>query len=182
MKEKILKLNDIKSTNLQAVLDILLQSDGLSRIELARKMGCDNTTVTRAVSALIEQGIVVQGEKTERGLGRPRVILRINPDGPLLLGVSLEADRIMGVLTDLRGTAMERYQVDFTELPGREAFLNGVSDVVQHLKSMANGRLRGIGAAVFGMYSGPELKLENAAALPSLNGVELRPFLENAAS
>ena len=49
MKEMILKLNDIKSTNLQRVLDILLESDGLSRIELARKMGCDNTTVSRAV-------------------------------------------------------------------------------------------------------------------------------------
>ena len=46
MKEKILKLNDIKSTNLQAVLEILLLSEGLSRVELARKMGCDNTTVT----------------------------------------------------------------------------------------------------------------------------------------
>ena len=57
MKEKILKLNDIKSTNLQAVLDVLLQTDGLSRVEIARRIGCDNTTVTRAVGALIEQSI-----------------------------------------------------------------------------------------------------------------------------
>ena len=47
MKEKILKLNDIKNTNLQTVLDILLQSDGLSRTEIARRTGCDNTTVTK---------------------------------------------------------------------------------------------------------------------------------------
>ena len=113
MKEKILKLNDIKSTNLQAVLDVLLQTDGLSRVEIARRIGCDNTTVTRAVSALIEQGIVVQGEKTEQALGRPRVILRINPDGPLLLGLSLEAERITGVLTDLRGIPQEHCQIDF---------------------------------------------------------------------
>ena len=110
MKEKILKLNDIKSTNLQAVLDVLLQTDGLSRVEIARRIGCDNTTVTRAVGALIEQGIVVQGEKTEQALGRPRVILRINPDGPLLLGLSLEAERITGVLTDLRGIPQEHME------------------------------------------------------------------------
>ena len=180
MKEKILKLNDIKSTNLQAVLDILLQSDGLSRIELAHKIGCDNTTVTRAVGALIEQGIVVQGEKTEQALGRPRVILRINPDGPLLLGLSLEAERITGVLTDLRGVPHEHYQVDFKGLPSKTAFLDAITDVIHHLKEMANNRLRGIGAAVFGIYSGDDFKVENAAALPALNGTELRPFFEKA--
>ena len=172
MKEKILKLNDIKSTNLQAVLDVLLQTDGLSRVEIARRIGCDNTTVTRAVGALIEQGIVVQGEKTEQALGRPRVILRINPDGPLLLGLSLEAERITGVLTD---------QIDFKGLPSKTDFLDAVADVIHLLKEKANDRLRGIGAAVFGIYSGDDFKLENAAALPALNGTELRPFFEKAA-
>ena len=181
MKEKILKLNDIKSTNLQAVLDVLLQTDGLSRVEIARRIGCDNTTVTRAVGALIEQGIVVQGEKTEQALGRPRVILRINPDGPLLLGLSLEAERITGVLTDLRGIPQEHCQIDFKGLPSKTDFLDAVADVIHHLKEKANDRLRGIGAAVFGIYSGDDFKLENAAALPALNGTELRPFFEKAA-
>ena len=181
MKEKILKLNDIKSTNLQAVLDVLLQTDGLSRVEIARRIGCDNTTVTRAVGALIEQGIVVQGEKTEQALGRPRVILRINPDGPLLLGLSLEAERITGVLTDLRGIPQEHCQIDFKGLPSKTDFLDAVADVIHLLKEKANDRLRGIGAAVFGIYSGDDFKLENAAALPALNGTELRPFFEKAA-
>ena len=134
MKEKILKLNDIKSTNLQAVLDVLLQTDGLSRVEIARRIGCDNTTVTRAVGALIEQGIVVQGEKTEQALGRPRVILRINPDGPLLLGLSLEAERITGVLTDLRGIPQEHCQIDFKGLPSKTDFLDAATDVIHLLK------------------------------------------------
>ena len=77
MKETILKLNDIKSTNLQRVLDILLESDGLSRIELARKMGCDNTTVSRAVRELIARGIIIPGGKNEQEHGRPRVMLRL---------------------------------------------------------------------------------------------------------
>ena len=181
MKEKILKLNDIKSTNLQAVLDVLLQTDGLSRVEIARRIGCDNTTVTRAVGALIEQGIVMQGEKTEQALGRPRVILRINPEGPLLLGLSLEAERITGVLTDLRGIPQEHCQIDFKGLPSKTDFLDAVADVIHLLKEKANDRLRGIGAAVFGIYSGDDFKLENAAALPALNGTELRPFFEKAA-
>ena len=34
---------------------------------------------------------------------------------------------------------------------------------------------------MFGIYSGDDFKLENAAALPALNGTELRPFFEKAA-
>lgn len=181
MKEKILKLNDIKSANLSAVLDLLLQSDGLSRIELARKMGCDNTTVSRAVRELIDRGIVIPGEKTGQEHGRPRVMLRLNPDGPALIGISLEADRITGVLADLRGEIRNRDQVVFNALPKREEFLEQIRAVLRRLKQAAGERLTGIGVAVFGSYSGPDYVMENAAALPSLNGLNLRGFLEDAA-
>lgn len=181
MKEKILKLNDIKSANLAAVLDLLLQSDGLSRIELARKMGCDNTTVSRAVRELIARGIVIPGEKNGQEHGRPRVMLRLNPDGPALIGVSLEAERITGVLTDLRGEVRDRDQVVFNAPPEREEFLAQVQAVIRRLKQAAGERLTGIGVAVFGSYAGPDFIMENAAALPALNGLNLRVFLENAA-
>ena len=102
MKEKILKLNDIKNANLQTVLEILLHSEGLSRTEIARRMGCDNTTVSRAVRELINRGILMPGEKTEQEHGRPREKLKFDPAGPALIGISLEAERIKGVVTDLR--------------------------------------------------------------------------------
>ena len=181
MKETILKLNDIKSTNLQRVLDILLESDGLSRIELARKMGCDNTTVSRAVRELIARGIIIPGGKNEQEHGRPRVMLRLNPEGPAMIGIALEAERITGVLTDLRGEIREREQVIFTAPPDRDAFLGQIESVISRLKQRAAARLTGIGVAAFGSYSGPDYILENAAALPALNGLNLRSFLEHAA-
>lgn len=181
MKEKILKLNDIKNTNLQTVLKILLESDGLSRIELARKMGCDNTTVSRAVRELIERGIVVPGDKNELEHGRPRIRLKLNPEGPALVGISLEAERITGVVTDLRGAVLEREQVIFCGIPDRKQFLDAVSQVVRSMKDKTRERFAGMGVTAFGSYRGPEFELENAAALPVLNGFELRPFLNQAA-
>ena len=136
MKEKIIKLNDIKKINLQAVLDLLLQTEGLSRIELAKKIGCDNTTISRAVRQLIERGIIVQGEKAAQGHGRPRIALRINPDGPLLMGISLEAERITGVLTDLRGNVKIRDQVIFAEKTSKNTFLDTIKAVIGRLKKM----------------------------------------------
>ena len=181
MKEKILKLNDIKNKNYQTVLDILLQSEGLSRIELAQKMGCDNTTVSRAVRALIERGIIVHGKKSGQDHGRPRITLELNPEGPVLIGVSLEAERITGVITDLRGVVREKAQVIFSESPSKEFFFREVHRILQHLKQIAGERLSGIGAAVFGNYSGSEFTIENAAALPVLNGAKLQTELMEAA-
>ena len=181
MKEKILKLNDIKSTNLRTVLDLLLQSNGLSRIELARRMGCDNTTVSRAVKELIDRGIVMPGEKDGQEHGRPRVMLRLNPDGPAVIGISLEAERITGVVTDLRGEARNREQVVFGHAPDREEFLSQIESVIRHLRQSAGAHLAGIAVAAFGSYSDKDFILDNAAALPVLNGLNLRTFLDHAA-
>ena len=181
MKEKILKLNDIKNSNLQAVLEIMLRSDGLSRTEIARKMGCDNTTVSRAVRELIKRGILIPGEKTEQEHGRPRERLNFNPAGPALIGISLEPERITGTLTDLRGEIREQAQVSFGKVPEKENFLDAAAQIIRDMKSKAGKDLAGIGVSVFGNYSGKEFRLDNAAALPALNGFELRPFLNREA-
>jgi len=178
MKEKILKLNDIRSRNLQAVLEILLESEGLSRTEIARRMGCDNTTVSRAVRELIARKILMPGEKAGSEHGRPREKLLLDPAGPALAGISLEAERITGVVTDLRGEIRAREQIVFPAVPGRGDFLAAVSRVIRAVRAHAGERLAGTGAAVFGSYGGPDFTLENAAALPALNGLALRPFLE----
>ena len=181
MKEKILKLNDIKNTNLQTVLEILLQVDNLSRTEIARRTGCDNTTVTRAVRELIDRGILIHGEKTAREHGRPQQKLKFDPKGPALIGISLEAERINGVITDLRGEIRERRQVVFDQMPDQKQFLAAAAKIIHSLREKTRTNFVGMGAAVFGSYSGPDFKLENAAALPALNGVELRPFLNREA-
>ncbi len=181
MKEKILKLHDIKNTNLQTVLEILLQSDNLSRTEIARRTGCDNTTVTRAVRELIGRGILIHGEKTAREHGRPQQKLKFDPNGPALIGISLEAERINGVITDLRGEIRERRQVVFDKMPDQKHFLAAAAKIIHILREKTRTNFAGMGAAVFGSYTGPDFELEKAAALPALNGVALRPFLNREA-
>lgn len=182
MKEKILKLNDIKNKNLQTVLEIMLQSDSLSRTEIARRTGCDNTTVTRAVRELIKRGILIHGEKTGCEHGRPQQKLKFNPDGPVLIGISLEAERINGVITDLRGKVQEREETVFDDTPYGETFLAAAKQIIGKLREKSGEKFAGMGAAVFGSYSGADFKLKKVAALPDLNGVKLGPFFNDAAN
>ena len=113
MTKKIITLNEVKRNNLRSVLDLLLRSDGLSRIEIAGKLGCDNTTVSRAVKELIDRKIICPGSKNGSSNGRPRVALQVNPGGPLLLGIALEPDGISGVLTDLKSQPLRVEKIRF---------------------------------------------------------------------
>ena len=181
MKQRILKLNDIKNTNHQIVLEILLKSEGMSRTELAKKMGCDNTTISRAVRNLIARGIVIQGKKEEHGHGRPRITLELNPKGPALIGISAEPECITGVITDLRGKILERDNVFFSGKPTRDQYLSQAEGIVRRLKEIAKERFAGIGVSGFGTYIGEDFVLQNAASMPSLNGTKLQPFFNKIA-
>ena len=94
MQKNIIKLNDVKTNNTLALLKLFLHRTEISRIEIAEELSCDNTTVTRAVRELINRKIIIQGTKKEQDHGRPRVMLKLNPEGPAFIGISLESDRI----------------------------------------------------------------------------------------
>ena len=178
MKKQIIKLNDVRTSNNQSVLELILSSDTpLSRTEIAAKLGCDNTTVSRACAELLNRGILCCGAKQELPHGRPRTALRLAENGPLLLGIAWEPERISGVLTDLRGEEISKHEKAFPYPPDTKTFLDAASDVTRILQDQAGKRLCGIGVAVFGNYTGVDFVIENAAALPALNGVGIVPFL-----
>ena len=176
MTKKIITLNEVKRNNLRSVLDLLLRSDGLSRIEIAGKLGCDNTTVSRAVKELIDRKIIYPGSKNGSNNGRPRVALQVNPDGPLLLGIALEPDGISGVLTDLKSKPLRVEKIRFRNCSDQQEYLATAVEIIEKLQFAAKEKLAGIGVTVFGSYHGVDAVLEKAAALPILNGVKLQPF------
>ena len=177
MKKTIITLNEVKRQNLRSVLSLLLHSDGLSRIEIAGKLGCDNTTVSRAVRELIERGIIDTGSKNNTAAGRPRIALRMNPAGPLLIGIAWEPDGITGMLTDLKSEPLRVENIRFRHSPDREEYLTAAAEIIQKLEQAADKPVSGVGVTVFGSYFGPDFTLEKVASLPVLNGLQLRPFL-----
>lgn len=179
MKKQIIKLNDVRTSNNQSVLELILASDvPLSRTEIAAELGCDNTTISRACAELLKRGILSSGAKQELPHGRPRTALGLAKNGPLLLGIAWEAGKISGALTDLRGEVVDHYEIAFPSPPGAKAFLDAASTVALVLQKRSGKRLCGVGVAVFGNYTGIDYTIENAAALPELNGIGIRPFLD----
>lgn len=175
-KEQILKLNDIKARNVLTLLGLLLQHDSLSRIELAHKMNCDNTTVTRAVRDLMGRGLLIPGGKTELRHGRPREQLMLNPDGKYVIGIALDPNGIIGTVTDLRGRVKVREQAFFQMRRTRSLFLETLEKITGRLIRFADDRLAGVGVSTFGAGTDSGTGLNDIANFPELNNLNLREF------
>ena len=175
-KGKILKLNDIRRRNMLSLLELLLQNDSLSRIELAQKMNCDNTTVTRAVRDLFDRGLLMTCGKTGLHHGRPREQLSLNPDGKYMIGIALSPNGIIGAVTDFRGKVRMREQTLFRFRRTRALFLNTLESIAERLLRFADKKLAGIGVSTFGAGMESGTGGSNTANFPELNDLNLRDF------
>jgi predicted NBD/HSP70 family sugar kinase len=78
-----------------------------SRAELAQRTGLTKATVSSLVDDLIARSMVVEGQPATVGVGRPARPIRLNPDGPVALGVEINVDYVAACVLDLTG--QQRY-------------------------------------------------------------------------
>ncbi len=180
-KESPLRLNDIRLRNTLSILRALIGQDSISRIELSRITGFDNTAVTRAIQDLTSRGLVESAGKKESGHGRPREMLVLSGKGAKLIGISMKPDSLFATLSDLRGRPRFQSERSFNTEITREVYLSALDEIVSRLIQEAGGKLAGIGVSTFGTLTGNDtVIMKDPANLPVLKGVDLKQhFLEN---
>ncbi|GAB2737753.1 ROK family transcriptional regulator [Sinomonas soli] len=95
--------------NLTVILDAIRRSEsGLSRVELAQIVGLSPQTISNISRRLLDQKLIVEAGKEGSGPGKPRTILRLNPQGMYALGVHLDPSLVTVVLLDLVGRIVEK--------------------------------------------------------------------------
>ena len=77
---------DLRRANRAAVLRPLLLEGPQYRLGLARRTGLSSATVTNVISELLDEALVVEAGVEESDGGRPRVLLRANPDFGVVIG------------------------------------------------------------------------------------------------
>lgn len=102
-------LQTIKQVNRGMVLRLILLDIQTNRSDISRALGLTKTTITNIVAELIQDGIV-QEIQDPRGsgnaLGRKSIGLDLSDQSPLIFGVTLQRQKIMAVLSDLKGNAI----------------------------------------------------------------------------
>lgn len=141
----------VRSYNERLVLSLLLQSTGLSRMEIGTRTGLSAQTVSVIVRSLEQEGLVTKGKAVKGRMGPPTVPLSLNPAGAYSVGISFGHKHTEVVMIDFVG--QPRFQTT-VPLPERDESSNQtqlVTTVQQALDALPDrqeGRLAGIGIAM----------------------------------
>jgi predicted NBD/HSP70 family sugar kinase len=163
--ESVAKAADVASTgkvghqsmrqvNRSVVLDLIRETDTISRPELARRSGLTKPTVAAIVEELIRDDVVRElGYTTSAGSGgRPARLLELNADAAAYLGVDFGVEQTLVAIADGRGAIRSVVTAPSTKSPDRA--IAGLPELVASaLKTsrLPRARLQAVGASVPGL-------------------------------
>ncbi len=101
-----------RQANIALIMQTIQQNGTISRVDIARHLGLERSTVTNIVSNLMDYDIVhtvAQGESTSQG-GRKPTYLGINPDRVHILGLEIEVGYYRAVVLNLLGQPVEEIE------------------------------------------------------------------------
>jgi predicted NBD/HSP70 family sugar kinase len=102
----------LKAMNERTVLEAIRSGAPISRAEISRRAGISKPTVSLALRALVDAGLVREAEHDPDGPSYGAVFFEPVPDAALVLGLDLGARFVRGALCDLGGTTRVRQDVE----------------------------------------------------------------------
>lgn len=108
--------SDIRRLNAVSVLNQLREKGAMSRANIAAELGLTRATVSNIVMDLMNASLVSETEYDASGMGRPGLLLKLNPNCGALIALDIDLDRVTLLLTDFGQVTLWR---DVAELmPG----------------------------------------------------------------
>ena len=141
----------VRSYNERLVLSLLLQNQGISRMEIGKRTGLSAQTVSVLVRSLEREGLVANGKAQKGRMGPPTIPLSLNPEGAFAVGIGVGHRQADVVLVDFVG------QIRFhTTLPNPQVNVAGnqtglietVRMAMQSVPERDRSRIIGIGLAL----------------------------------
>src|ERR1700732_1003357 len=87
----------MRAINRFHVMDAIRRFGPISRVEISQSTELSATTVSAITAALLDDRLIIPlhgGGVRDAGRGRPRVMLKLNPDAAFVVGVKLAPDPI----------------------------------------------------------------------------------------
>lgn len=143
----------LKRHNWQLVLRAIFRGEASSRAALAQLTDLAKPTVSDIVTELMAYGYVMEsgpGVSTDIGGKRP-TLLRFVPDARQIIGVSVERDHAVGVLTDLAGIVIAEHHIHAHDYPAPASPLDLIRDVTTGLMAQLDAPLLCIAIGIPGV-------------------------------
>jgi predicted NBD/HSP70 family sugar kinase len=173
-----------------AVLDLIRSSGEITRVELSRRAGLTEATISKVVNDLLGSGVVVASGRAQSTGGKPATLLRLSTSELWSIGIVLDLPQIALVLSSLDGTLVESCEITATREDEPDVVLERIVEAIRALlqgHATTRESVIGIGVALPGRrdYQGPNPldwweQISVQDRLEQLLGVEV--LLENDAN
>src|SRR5258706_1696201 len=136
--------------NERLVVRTLYDLGPISRAEVARLTGLTRTTVSAVVSDLLEDGVVREIGRGPSSGGKAPILLKVDDDARLVVGLDLGEEHFAGSLVNLRGEIRRSVELAVDGRDG-DAALDLVFDLLDRLLDGSTAPLLGIGIGTPGL-------------------------------
>lgn len=133
---------DINSYNSSKVLQAIWLIESASRVSIADQLNLNKSTITKILTPLIEEGIVISREKMASGNkgGRKAEVLSINDKFGYIMGLEIQTDNTILCITDLNGKII--FTDSFKNDENCESIIDLINNTINH--SLATCKRRGL--------------------------------------
>ncbi|MBC7723477.1 MAG: ROK family protein [Burkholderiaceae bacterium] len=170
--------------NQSVIVDTIRRSrTGLSRVELVAATGLSPQTISNICRRLLDSNLIEEAGKSGSGPGKPRTMLRLNPQGRYALGVHLDPTVITVVMLDLTGAVVERSRIATPPVTDPRLIIDRIASELTALivaSGVSRERIGGVGIAAPGPIDAGRGTVVDPPHLASWHRVPLRDALQDA--
>lgn len=172
---------DIKNRNLSVIIRTIRRAGLISRTELAKETGLSNPAVGNLVAELVELGLVKETGSVNQPIGRSRVMLTLNNEGALIIGLEIARNSVYGLLTNMKGAPLATQEINFAQGSASDVVLSSLYQVIEDLLTAARqmkAPLIGIGVGTPGPVDVDEGKIYEPPNFPGFQNIALKYIIE----
>ena len=134
--------NSVRKFNSALVLDILRRQAPRSRAELAAATGLNRSTISSIVNELVTDGLVQETIFQSDRVGRPGLLLELNPSGGFAVGLEIGVDFLSAIVTDFTANILWRRHKKSDASRGQGPVIELAFALIED--ALAFGRARGL--------------------------------------
>jgi predicted NBD/HSP70 family sugar kinase len=145
----------MRAINRFAIIHAIRDAGTISRVDLARRTGLSQATVTGITAELLGEGMLMEQASGRSEGGRRPVPLALNPQGAYTVGVHLSVDQICVVLMDLQAGILKTHTKKLE--PDNYLAEQMIEDLIESVQTclwqadFTKKQISGIGVAIPGL-------------------------------
>lgn len=144
----------IRAINRFNILNTVRNAKLISRVDIARSTGLSQASVTGITADLLKEQLILEKSAGESEGGRRPVLLSLNPQGAIVVGVKLSIRQISIVIIDFEATIIGSYSMplektNFTPAEMSELIVRAVQSCLWQ-ENYAKDQISGIGIGLPG--------------------------------